>query len=257
MIQGQSDATIMKEQGIVAAAVGVSAKIHAHKFGRRYPFWIFDLFCGSGYNDRAECVGSPIAMWRAAVSLGVAPRMHCVDINADSLARLSTEADIRGRIGSDVFLHHGDNSLFHEQAASIVSARENAQRAMGLALFDPNDSRINLESLSGFSRSLPCVDIVINYSGAAVKRAVGGGAQRSDLDDMLLAANKRHWLVRRPIGRWQWSLLIGRNIQVGDYRSMGFEHLDGERGSYIARTLTHTRAELQDEAVSRQTALSF
>lgn len=256
-MQGQSEATAYKMQGIVAAAVGISAKIHANKCGQRYPFWLFDLFCGSGYNDKVDCIGSPIAMLREADKSGVAPSMHCVDINAESLARLSTEAEIRPRMGRDVFLYHGDNINFYEHAAAIVQARELTKYARGIALFDPNDSDIALESLRGFSERLPSVDIVINYSGAAVKRANGGGADRDDLDDMLSAANKRHWLIRRPFGRWQWSLLIGRNIEVGDYKSVGFHRLDSETGREIAKVLIHTRTALKDEQVSRQAALSL
>jgi three-Cys-motif partner protein len=241
--QGQSTATPFKMLGIVAAAVGIGAKIHGAKFGQKYPFWLFDLFCGTGYNERADCIGSPIAMYREAVRCGVAPLMHCVDRDPEALSILSAESLVIENFDKRIFLHNGDNAEFHVLAFERVRERENPQYAHGIALFDPNDSVINLELLAGFSRLLPGVDIVINYSGAAIKRANGAGANRADLRAYLEAADKKHWLIRRPLGIWQWSLLIGRNIPTGDYRAIGFEHLDGSAGKAALQSLLLTRSD--------------
>jgi hypothetical protein len=253
--QGQSDYTRWKIRGLVAAAVGISARIHAAKFGRKYPFWLFDLYAGSGYNEEADCLGSPIAMYEEAQRLGVAPILHAVEVDAQRIAALSARPQIRERLARDVWLHHGSNSGFWALALELVRAKERPQYAHGLALFDPNNSDIDQALLAGFSRALPCVDIVINYSGSSVKRASAVGAQRESLNALLDAAEKKHWLIRRPMGPQQWSLIVGRNVQTGDYRAMGFEHLDSAAGRDIVQTLVLTRKQI--DASSGQAPLSF
>jgi three-Cys-motif partner protein len=241
--------------GIVAAGVHIGARIHAKQHGQQYPFWLFDLFCGSGYNEQVDCIGSPLAMYSEAVAQGVAPLMHCVDRDPQALAALSAQPLVREHFDRSIFLHNGDNAEFHAYALERVRERENPQYAQGIALFDPNDSVINLELLAGFSRLLPRIDIVINYSGAAVKRANGAGANRADLRAYLQAADKKHWLIRKPHGIWQWSLLVGRNVRTGDYRAQGFEHLDGSAGSDALHTLLMTRSEFAN--ASGQSALGL
>jgi len=253
--QGQSEATQWKVRGIVAAAVSIGARMHAAKFGRRFPFWLFDLYCGSGYNDKANCLGSPIAMYEEACRQGVSPLLHAVDIDGQSLSVLSARPQLRGRIGKDVWLHHGSNDGFWALARELVRLRERPQYAHGVVLFDPNNSVVDPALLRGFAQALPGIDIVINYSGSSIKRVTGTGVTRDDLDTLLDAAGKQHWLIRRPIGAQQWSLLIGRNVRTGDFRAIGFEHLDSVAGRDLRQTLLMTKTEIRN--ASGQTHLGF
>lgn len=257
MNQGQSDTTPIKTLGIVAAGVSIGAKVHANQHGRRFPFWLFDLFCGSGYNDQVDCIGSPIAMYEEAIRLGVAPLMHCVDRDPEAIAALSERELVAANFNKSIWLHNGDNKQFDVMAESRVRERENPLFAQGIALFDPNDSVISLDLLAGFSKLLPRIDIVINYSGAAIKRANGAGAKRPDLNAYIKAANKKHWLIRRPIGKWQWSLVVGRNFETRNYRALGFEHLHDSSGQAALQTLVMTKAESDKANAASQSPLGF
>jgi hypothetical protein len=64
---------------------------------------------------------------------------------------------------------------------------------------------------------------------------------------MIHSLNKKHWYIREPIGRQQWTILVGRNVLVGSVKEMnelGFYGLDSSSGQDIFSRCNYTKEEL-------------
>lgn len=256
-MQGQSEYTEWKERGIAAAGVAVTGRIFAPKFRTRFPFWMFDLFSGAGWNEKADCLGSPIAMLREAKLLGLDYRLHTVDIDAAACEALMARSEIAQEYGHRIFAHHGDNAEFAGVARELVRQRERPDMAMGVWLCDPNDSSISMELLRNMGKFLPRMDVLLNVTGSAIKRANGAGGAKATVPELMEQCGKRYWLIREPAGKFQWSLLIGRNFEVGDYPGMGFYRLESSKGRDAFETLTQTKAQLRADAMAKNADLPF
>lgn len=259
--QGQSDATEYKQRGI-GAACAVSLDIFRRRFGAtRFRYWHFDLNAGTGYNDTAGCVGSPIAFIRQAASCGVGNfQAHFCDIQAESCAALMA----RGELVNEprAFVHHGDNREMVLAIPDIIRRySERPELAIGTVLADPNDSRVPLDQLEWLSANCPRLDLIINWNSTAPKR-VNGAAAKGLIDPMPTLAEtisrcgKSAWLIREPVGgTHNFTLLIGRNYRVGDHRVLGFHHLDSEKGQQIFELCNYTRTQLAAMGAARQAVL--
>lgn len=243
--QGQSDQTEFKERGL-EAAFSINLRIFNAKigsrFGDRYPYWHFDLNCGSGINEKIGCIGSPLAFLRAAESTQV-PRYFAgfCDINQTSLAALKGREGVANN--QDCFLFHGDNAELVDAIPDIIGAHERPHQAMGMVLSDPNGFAVPLEELAALSQACPKLDVAIHWNTRIRRLYRGQGWEFVDIDEAIAMLGKSHWLIRKPMGAHQWTVLVGRNLQVGDHRSLGFYHLDSEMGQDI---MQRCKARLQD-----------
>jgi hypothetical protein len=259
--QGQGDWTEHKQRGI-GAACAVSLSIFRAKFGAsRWRYWHFDLNAGTGFNDQAHCIGSPIAFLRQASACGVGNfQAHFVDIQATSCAQLMIRPELVNE--PRAFVHHGDNREFVLAIPEILRRyRDKASYAMGTVLVDPNDSRVPLAELETLSKQCPRLDLIINWNSTAPKRVNGAAAKgladpMPTLAEVIERSGKSSWLIREPIGGAHgFTLLVGRNCRVGDHKVMGFHHLDSPKGRAIFEDCHFTRAQLADIARGRQASL--
>lgn len=237
--QGQSDTTEFKQRGL-QAAFEVNLRVFGNGFERKgYPFtyFHFDLNCGSGLNEQFSCIGSPLAFVQAAERTGVESYFagFC-DINPQHLGELMGRDSITGN--TRCFTFHGSNASLIEAIPEIIRARgENPKHALGMVLSDPNGSDVPLDQMEWLASECPKLDFVVNWNSTQFKRDRGAfGDTRPTLTSALDRLNKRHWLIRKPAGVWQWTLLIGRNMRIGGQPSLGFYPLDSEIGQDIYDT---------------------
>lgn len=249
--QGQSDATEFKERGL-EAAFAINTRIFKSKFGDRFTYWHFDLNCGSGVNEKIGCIGSPVAFVRAIQNVGCSRYFagFC-DINADALKSLSDAEGVKGN--DQCFLFHGNNASLVEAIPDLIGSRERAHRAVGMVLADPNGFEVPLDELASLSSKCPGIDVAIHWnSRIRVLLHRGHGRDIVDIDDAISMLGKQHWLIRKPIGSWKWTVLIGRNVRVGEHKTLGFYHLDSEMGQDI---MARCKARLQQDDTQLEMSL--
>lgn len=261
--QGQSDATEHKERGLAAAfKVNLTAfkGINARR-GNRCTYWHFDLNSGCGINEEFDCIGSPLAFVRAADAVGVESYFagFC-DLNQDYLGTLGAMPQIA--TNPRCFRFHGDNASLVEAIPDLIRAQgENPKYAFGMVLSDPNGAGVPFDEMAALSDACPKLDFVINWNSRLFKlfqsREWGKGKHTLATATNLL--NKRHWLIRKPLGSWRWTLMIGRNYRIGDHKALGFYHWDQPEGQAIFNACNYLNAENPDmvRLGSQQLSMGF
>lgn len=100
------------------------------------------------------------------------------------------------------------------------------------------------------------IDMLINCPATAIKRARGAFHRAQYLVDGLDGIQKRHWLIRAPHGRWQWTILLGTNWgKVQEWRAQQMYLVQSPEGQDILRRLNLTSEE--QELDNGQTTLPF
>ena len=230
--QGQSDSTEDKERGLEAAFT-INMRVFHAKFGNRYPYWHFDLNSGNGWNDKVNCIGSPLAFLRAASRFDALQyfSMFC-DKDGQAIKTLLARPEIA--TNPQAFCFHGDNaSLIEAIPYMIRHARERADMAMGMVLSDPNGFETPLDELADLAKKCPKIDFAIHWNSRIRKLYRGQGWDFVDIDEAINKLDKQHWLIRNPLGAHQWTVLIGRNTRLNDHRAMGYHHLESDMGQHI------------------------
>lgn len=238
--QGQSAATAFKERGFIATLatnIAIFNSINA-KLGGWAKYHQFDTNCGSGWNDSANVMGSPLAFH---VARGNTPCVaYFVDKDPLAISRLRTRPEMH-----EYYCVHEDNAAFVARIPDIITKHgDKPEQAIGSVLIDSNgfrDAPINalIPTLERCRR----LDVILSISGTNIKRvqgAIQAGtlAESSDFFDLRTlvgsagALKKKHWLIKEPVGQ-QWTILVGRNAPVGDYPSELFSDLSSERGEAI------------------------
>lgn len=241
--QGQSAvATELKQRGL-----GYAFKVNATafrsvnaRFGNRYRYFHFDLNAGCGINREARCIGSPLTFVEVMHAAGV-DKYHAsfCDIEKDQVQSLLR----RPEMNDMCFVHHGDNRQHVLTIPETIKHYgESLRHAMGSVLCDPNGAQVPVEELSWLSAECPRIDVILHWNSTINKRLRNGiKPEERSLEEVLALMNKAHWLIREPTGVHQFTLLIGRNFQSGDYKSMGFYHLESQKGSDVLNRCDLTR----------------
>lgn len=231
--QGQSDKTEFKERGF-ESAFAVNLSVFASKFAGKYPYWHFDLNCGSGINEDAGCIGSPLAFLRAAESF---PSVRYVagfcDKDKTALGSLMQRESIVDN--NNCFLFHGENESLIEAIPNIIDNQDRPSMAVGTVLSDPNGFETPINALGNLSKVCPRLDFIIHWNSRIRRLYRGHGWGFIDIDSAIAIMNKKCWLIRKPMGAHQWTVLIGRNVRIGDHKTLGFYHLDSMMGRNILR----------------------
>lgn len=151
------------------------------------------------------------------------------------------------RQNQNCFLFHGDNASLVPAIPNIISHYDCPEKAMGMVLSDPNGANIPLDALALLTLTCPRLDVVLNWNSTQFKRNRGVfGDDRPTMKEALDRLDKAHWLIRQPIGRWQWTLLIGRNIKIGEHPALGFYHLDSPKGQAIFNRCNYVKGDAPD-----------
>jgi hypothetical protein len=248
--QGQSSVvTEAKERGLSStfqSNLWVFRRLKNRLSKSRFKYFHFDLNCGSGWNEDVGCIGSPLAFVNAATTVDVNSfYAGFCDNNREFISKLSSLAEI----GIDERCHcfNEDNAIFVKKIRDIIVENgENPDKVIGMILSDPNGTQIPIDSLSELSLDIPRLDIAIHWNSAAFKRVRGAfGVDRPTLELALSKIKKDRWLIRKPIGGWQWTMLIGRNYNSKE-KIEGFYDLDSSSGQSIFAKCNYTAEQFKE-----------
>lgn len=236
MIQGQSRDTEEKERGI-RSSIAINFQIATAKLPWA-PYFHFDLHAGCGWNHDFNVPGSPLAFWQVADGSGHArPIGHFVELDAGRAAELRARPELQDRF--NCYVHHEDNAEFCARIPDLIRGHgDKPEYAIGSILIDPNGPvAVPYDAIAEVLRQCPRLDVIYNFPGTGTKRLPDGHRQKITIGDIPALFHKQHWLIRKQIGPWQWSLLIGRNLKTRDYPSLGFYHWESVRGQGVVNTL--------------------
>lgn len=163
------------------------------------PYLYLDLFAGPG-TDPTGLLGSPRQFLEAAFFAQIPYVAEFYEVNPDNAQEL------RESITND----SDHATVFNADHTMVVSRHTTVNKFQyGAVYVDPSNAQIPFNILSHLGRVYPRLDIIINLAFASYKRSV----EHPDyvpLDEMLPKL-KKVWKIRKPIGKHQWSILIGTN----------------------------------------------
>jgi|WetSurMetagenome_2_1015567.scaffolds.fasta_scaffold187934_2 hypothetical protein len=259
MLQGQSGITPWKEEGLAAMfRINLSISTYSPKLAA-HPYFHFDLNAGCGWNSEIDCPGSPLVFLTEAEKL---QRQICacfVDENDAAIKLLASRPEVRRR---DVFCFAGDNGDFAAAIPTLIRYfGEVPKYATGTILCDPNGPLgIPFAALSRVFNVCERLDIVINWNSVATKRTRRAFRERHGtlprISCLPKICGKRYWLIRESVGVSQFTVLVGRNMQTGDYRRLGFHTLGSDRGKEIVKKLDWCREDDDECPLSKLCGVS-
>ena len=263
MIQGQSKVTPDKLRGL-AATLTINLQIFQRSFAEKHwaRYFHFDLNAGCGMNEKAGCVGSPLAFLSAAEGAGCRRfSAWFVDLDKGACQQLAERPSVGKEVAARrVAIYQGDNAAFTRRIPDLIEARgENPAMAFGTVLTDPNGTKgLPLDELVRLAARCHRLDLIINWNAAQWKReavieerASAPGFNNREQARIRLATalerleqHKKHWLVRENLGKSQFIMLIGRNYDTGEYRKLGFHRRESELGKAVLLRGSYTPQEL-------------
>lgn len=242
--QGQSDlATEQKQRGLSYALELSRAVIRKHSWAK--PYLHYDINAGNGHNDKAGCVGTPVTFMNMFYDL---PNFRAtfVDCDQQQLQMLASRTIMQDQRCT---LHLGDNGEF------LRTLRIDGHWQFGTILCDPNGSDLPLDELIFASRRYPRIDQIFHWNSTVTKRLrYGIKPDQIVLSDIPKLIRKSAWLIREPVGKHQFAMLICRNYRGNDWPAGGFYHLDSPRGEEIMDRCSRS---YKERAADRQPDFSF
>ena len=245
MNHGQSGSTEIKERGF-AAALTVNLRIFQGRFGEdpRYRYFHFDMNSGNGFNYLAGCIGSPLAFCEAVERVGC-ERYFAAFVDRDKKA-------IEGLLERP---HMDDERrwAFNGKNAELLACipdiirhfNEDPEYALGSILFDPNGTDIPIPEIAKLAKICRRLDVFINVNSTQFKR---GSRVSITVEDIKNSIDKKYWLIREPIGKQLWTILIGRNYPGGAHEAIGFYKLESAKGQAILLRCNLTKYQLDKRA---------
>jgi hypothetical protein len=258
MTQGQGADTARKEEGF-RALIRSALKLAGAPTIATFPFWCIDLTCGSGFNDKAGCHGSPVIFLEEILRADRRFMAYFCDnepSHTDAL-RLRLPPQLLLRRDSAWQVVCADNRILLPHIAEVIAAREDAQHAVGLCLCDPNGWKaVPVEALQAFARRFPKVDLVLNLNLSLFRKVRGHRRKcKPGFDDWPSVAelpalfSRNHWLIRNPsrCGKGhKFAILFGRNHPRGMKKFEDFVPIDSKDGQDIIESLHRVPMGQQD-----------
>jgi three-Cys-motif partner protein len=223
--------------------IDLMTKITMRKCAWLDRYWYFDLTAGAGVYGGV--VGSPIVFAEEALnrpSVNFQLTLIEKDIkSAEILTSLLNTLDLPTNIGVKVICND-----YHTAISPYLTP---IKAKAGLIYCDPNGDIPPFDLLSTIfaSDKYRMVDCLIYVPATTIKRVAKAALCQEErvLPVYMAAINKKHWLVREPIGTHQWSFILGTNwVDFPQMKSIGFYAFDSDEGVRIFRKLTLTAKEL-------------
>lgn len=116
---------------------------------------------------------------------------------------------------------------------------------IGLIYFDhntPSEIRESLITMQYLNERRPRMELLVYIPMALWKRAYHLWHLR--LSDLFDEIGKKYWLIREPLGKHQWTFLLGSNSDLfKDYRKISFYRLESKLGQEIFEELNWSHRE--------------
>ena len=262
--QGQSDYTKHKQDGL-KSLLHVNMRIVKPSLSRCWKpgmpnlsYFHFDLNAGSGYNETEGVVGSPLVFLNTATAEQINYRAFFCDINKESCEKLL------GRISHNekAYVFWGDNRSFSEMIPDIIRLKpesencvtgENPRFAMGSVYVDPNGpSGLMVDEMASLFRLCDRLDLIVNLSATGLKRSKSASWSMT-VSELMGKIRKKHWVVRKFYGPWQWTLLLGSNFdKVPSWKAKGFVLAESPEGIDTLNRMDMTADEYREFSSFRQ-----
>lgn len=222
-------------------------------------YWYFDLNAGPGIytpgirqipmfsacepcdalrDYSAQVIGSPITFIDRAESKKVPYVARFIEIIprwSESLCRALANITVSS---GKYTVERGDHDII------LPGHFQHPQERLGLVYSDES-GRVPPFELLGKMMSHHCnsrLDLLVYVAAANTKR--DGKGQR--ILDYLSLIDKKHWIIREPCGKHQWSFLFGTNwANFPAWEKRGFYSLESAKGQEIMRRLNSTAKELE------------
>ena len=218
-----------------------------------YPkFFYVDLTAGPGMYE-SGAPGSPLIALRCARWVGIPIRAFFCEKSRDSVASL--RHIFNGEPDCEVL--PGDNRTHIEYLqkalrAATVEARDgwHGGTVFGLVYWDSNGGETppgrDIRLLTSVPKAK--LDVLLHVNAASIKRVHGVGLrQEMDLIQDIQDIGKQYWMVREPVGQWQWCFALGTDWRdFPKMTSRGFYDWDSKEGQEILNRVYYTRAELKE-----------
>jgi len=217
----------------------------------------FDLFAGPGVN-KAGNPGSPLIFLEVARLQNYLIESHFYEKDPVSVASLNRCIDNFVDYPKNVqCVVHPECNQHVDKVLMGYSAKESSLWRFGIAYADPSDADLNaaLYPLQRIAATYPRVDLVLNYAAASWKRQKELHHYRNLLQ-YLVETGKSKWFIRKPIDRFQWTMLMGTNFLSfsADEKRYWFD-VDSAEGDALLKKVAFTREEL-DGSDSNEDLLS-
>lgn len=213
----------------IAVTTAICRKWHV-----KQPYLYIDLHSGPGL-DPTGLPGSPIVFLETAFWHQITHFAEFYELNPVNAEKLKQELDRRKLSNGQVICA---NHLW-----ATMRHLETVTSQYGAVYVDPSNAEIPFDILLHLCKVYPKMDLIINLAFASYKRSV----EHPDyvpLDESLPKL-KRFWKVRKPIGKHQWSILIGTNWKdYPDQESWGFYDIDTPTGRSVYEKLVYTKRQL-------------
>jgi hypothetical protein len=245
-----SDYTPIKQQALHDALTQqMNLIVHiTEKWNKARPYTFFDLNAGPGMTEDQQ-PGSPLIFRRIASEyMAQWPNFHFEATLYE--ADLQTYSKLVRVLGNDPrFIIKNEN---HDELRSeLLKKRDHPTKqdkwTFGAVYADPSNATLPWELLELFNHVYPRVDIMINIACASYKRTIAQAGYQTLADR--LPTIKKHWIVRKPFGKHQWSILVGTNWE--DYpawrRKNFYPWNDQGVGTSIFEKLVYTPEQLQSK----------
>lgn len=255
--QGQSAATPGKELAL-SRLLGWNMRLVkniADKWGKAPHYFHIDLHAGCGYNamrktqdSRSGTTGSPIVFLMSAEGMGIPYSALFIEMNQESALCLAENRRVYP--DRDAYVICGQNESVLEAVPYWIRSNGVApSKAFGSVFIDPNGpTEIPWYALAQVLKQCERLDVIFNFPAGGMKRIPDDHEARIGIDEVPRWLNKAHWIVEKaPRSVHQFILLMGRNYEFGDYRSVGFVKMHSPEGRFVIATVSKTAAERQAE----------
>lgn len=251
MTQGNGRWTDRKEDGF-GAALSMSLHFADKPSLTRFPYWHLDLNAGCGWNDLADCEGSPLVFVGLASSYQRPIRAFfcdhdpAVDVLRRELEGLALPAHLSWECRCQ------DNAALLVDVASLIEANEDPRFAVGTVFCDPNGfpDGFPRQELRWFAARFPRIDLILSLNITLFRKVEKGRQSNPEhmkgfahwpaLRDIPAELSREHWLIRNPPPGGtgdQFTMLVGRNMRTGGSSPREFHDLASPTGQAILQTL--------------------
>jgi len=230
-------------QAILSMHIAITAAVRQRRrYWQQTRYHYIDATAGTGYcPDPKHCdlKGSPL-VFLDVVDDRLPFRADFIERCAENLQTLTDH------IGGLPHVHpHGG-----EYERVVPELLRTVHEPLGLMFVDPSGELPDFHTLQLVARKRKYLEILCYLSAANVKRVRCSTQEKQSqrqLIDHLTSIDKRYWLVREPVGKHQWTFILGSNSDLfKNYKRIGFYRADSKRGREILAHINYTRKELEE-----------
>jgi len=190
--------------------------------------------------------GSPLIFIRHAQSVNIPYKAFLIEEDLRSVDSLRVYV----KDNPNVHVLPGDNNLILPQCLDRIGSEYGGLSPYGLCYADPNGpiDQLPFEALAAASlrRETRVMDYLIHISATIIKRVRCNKqcAFKSDLNSMISKINKKHWVLWRPSGPFQWVFLWGTNWENPPlFKKFGCVSLKSPEGQNLIDMLSRSEPE--------------